>query len=283
MSDARTIQLPAIAFIGAGSMAGAIINGLASPVVDVEGGIRVTSRSAATAARFAELRGVSAHATENEADANPEAVRGAKLVVLAVKPYQVPDVLAEIAGALEPGTVVASVAAGVTVATMEAAVPASVAVVRTMPNTPAQVGRGVTGVSGGTRATADDVALVRALFETVGAVVEVPESQLDELSTISGSGPAYVFLLIEEFTKTAVAKGFSREQAELLVGHTFLGAAELLAATHEEPAELRRRVTSPGGTTEKAIEVLQAADLSGLFDRATDAALARARELASGA
>jgi pyrroline-5-carboxylate reductase len=169
----------------------------------------------------------------------------------------------------------------VTIATMEAAVPASVAVIRTMPNTPAQVGRGVTGVSAGGRATADDVALVRALFQTVGAVVEVPEGQLDALSTISGSGPAYVFLLIEEFTKTAVAKGFAPEQAKLLVEQTFLGASELLAATREDPAELRRRVTSPKGTTEKAIEVLQAAGLSTVFDRATDAALVRARELAA--
>jgi pyrroline-5-carboxylate reductase len=151
-----------------------------------------------------------------------------------------------------------------------------------MPNTPAQVGRGVTGVSAGSRASTDDIALVRALFETVGAVVEVPEAQLDALSTISGSGPAYVFLLIEEFTKTAVAKGFTGDQAKLLVEQTFLGASELLAATGEDPAELRRRVTSPKGTTEKAIEVLADASLSGLFDRATDAALARAKELAAG-
>lgn len=282
MSAAHT-KLPTIAFLGGGSMAGAVLNGLLSPAVSVDGGIRVTSRTAATAARYSGLPGVTALASETEADANTRAVRGAKLVVLAVKPYLVPEVLADVADALEPGAVIVSVAAGVTVATMEAAVPASVAVVRTMPNTPAQVGRGVTGVSAGTRARADDLALVRALFETVGAVVEVPESQLDELSTISGSGPAYVFLLIEELTKTAVAKGFTPEQAKLLVEQTFLGASELLAATGEDPAELRRRVTSPRGTTEKAIEVLQGAQLATLFDRATDAALARAKELAQGA
>jgi pyrroline-5-carboxylate reductase len=274
--------LPTIAFLGAGSMAGAILNGLLSPVVTVAGGIRVTSRTAEKAATFADVAPVTAYALESDPDANRAAVRGAKLVVLAVKPYLVPEVLAEVAGDLEQGAVVVSVAAGVTLATMEAAVPASVAVVRTMPNTPAQVGRGVTGVSAGSRASADDVALVRELFQTVGAVVEVPEAQLDALSTISGSGPAYVFLLIEELTKTAVAKGFAPEQAKLLVEQTFLGASELLAATGEDPAELRRRVTSPKGTTEKAIEVLQAAELSAVFDRATDAALARARELAAG-
>jgi pyrroline-5-carboxylate reductase len=282
MTEARATTLPTIAFLGAGSMAGAILNGLLSPRVEVTGGIRVTSRTAAKAASFADVASVTAYDLESDADANRKAVRGAKLVVLAVKPYLVPEVLAEVAGDLAPGAVVVSVAAGVTVATMEAAVPASVAVVRTMPNTPAQVGRGVTGVSAGTRASADDLALVRALFETVGAVVEVPEAQLDALSTISGSGPAYVFLLIEEFTKTAVAKGFTGSQAKLLVEQTFLGASELLAATGEDPAELRRRVTSPKGTTEKAIEVLADASLSGLFDRATDAALARAKELAAG-
>jgi pyrroline-5-carboxylate reductase len=282
MTEARATTLPTIAFLGAGSMAGAILNGLLSPRVEVTGGIRVTSRTAAKAASFADVASVTAYDLESDADANRKAVRGAKLVVLAVKPYLVPEVLAEVGSELASDAVVVSVAAGVTVATMEAAVPASVAVVRTMPNTPAQVGRGVTGVSAGTRATADDLALVRALFETVGAVVEVPESQLDALSTISGSGPAYVFLLVEELTKTAVAKGFTESQAKLLVEQTFLGASELLAATGADPAELRRRVTSPKGTTEKAIEVLQAAGLSGLFDRATDAALARARELAAG-
>jgi len=282
-SSVATTDLPAIAFLGGGSMAGAILNGLLSPVVHVDGGIRITTRSAESAARYADARGVTALATESAADANRTAAAGAKLVVLAVKPFLVPGVLAEIADVLEPGAVVVSVAAGVTIATMEAAVPESVAVVRTMPNTPAQVGRGVTGVSAGSRASADDVALVRALFETVGAVVEVPESQLDALSTISGSGPAYVFLLIEEFTKTAVAKGFTGAQAKLLVEQTFLGASELLAATGEDPAELRRRVTSPKGTTEKAVEVLADASLSSLFDRATDAALARAKELAAGA
>ena len=115
----------------------------------------------------------------------------------------VPDLLDEIADALEPGTIVVSVAAGVTVATFESLLPDSVAVIRTMPNTPAVVGRAVTGVSAGTRSSDADLALAVALFETVGEVLVVPESQLDALSTISGSGPAYVFLLIEEFTRTA--------------------------------------------------------------------------------
>lgn len=283
MTSRQPVDLPSIAFLGAGSMARAILAGLLQPSVTVAGGIRATNRSQARAAEFADEPRVTAYSTETDGAANRRAVAGAKLVVVAVKPAMVPDLLDEIADALEPGAIVVSVAAGVTVATFEAHLPEHVSVVRTMPNTPAVVGRAVTGVSAGTRSSDDDLALVVSLFETVGEVLVVPESQLDALSTISGSGPAYVFLLIEELTKTAIAKGFTPEQAATMVQGTFRGASELLAASDDDPAELRRRVTSPKGTTERAIAVLQEADLSGLFDRATDAALARARELAAGA
>lgn len=277
------VRLPATAFLGAGSMARAIIAGLLKPGVVVDGGIRTTNRSAAKAAELAGLDGVTAYATETDAAANLAAVTGAKLVVVAVKPAMVPDLLREIAGDLEPGTVIVSVAAGVTVSTFESILPESVAVIRSMPNTPAVVGRAVTGVSAGTRSSDDDLALAVSLFDTVGEVLVVPESQLDALSTISGSGPAYVFYLIEQFTATAIDKGFTPEQAALMVQGTFRGASELLAASGDNPAELRRRVTSPKGTTERAIMVLEEANLKQVFDRATDAALARARELAAGA
>jgi pyrroline-5-carboxylate reductase len=283
MSAEAPVKLPAIAFLGAGSMARAIIAGLLQPGVVVDGGIRTTNRTAEKAAELAGLEGVTAYATETDAAANVAAVAGAKLVVVAVKPAMVPDLLREVAGALEPGTVVVSVAAGVTVATYESLLPESVAVIRSMPNTPAVVGRAVTGVSSGTRSSDADLALAVSLFETVGEVLVVPESQLDALSTISGSGPAYVFYLIEQLTATAIDKGFTPEQAALMVQGTFRGASELLASSDEDPAELRRRVTSPKGTTERAIAVLEASDLKRVFDTATDAALARARELAAGA
>ncbi|GAA2029566.1 pyrroline-5-carboxylate reductase [Agromyces tropicus] len=282
MTSRQPVDLPAIAFLGAGSMARAILAGLLAPHVSVAGGIRTTNRSAERLAELADEPRVTGYATEADADANRRAVAGAKLVVVAVKPGMVPDLLDEIADALEPGTVVVSVAAGVTVATFEAHLPEHVSVVRTMPNTPAVVGRAVTGVSPGTRSSEDDLALVVALFETVGEVLVVPEPQLDALSTISGSGPAYVFLLIEELQRAAVAKGFTTEQAATMVQGTFRGASELLAASDDDPAELRRRVTSPKGTTERAVAVLQEAGLADLFTRATDAALARARELAAG-
>ncbi|MFT7710795.1 pyrroline-5-carboxylate reductase [Clavibacter tessellarius] len=268
--------------LGTGSMNGAVLGGLLQPGVEVDGDVRVTTRSAASAAVLGSREGVAAASVEEDVDANRRAVRGARIVVVGVKPHLVPDLLREVADDLEPGALVISVAAGVTVATFESLLPEHVAVVRSMPNTPSLVGRGVTGLAAGTRSTPDDLALARSVFATVGDVVEVPEDRIDALSTISGSGPAYVFLLIEELTRAAEAKGFSPEEARVLVQGTFRGAVELLAASDDEPAELRRRVTSPKGTTERAVEVLQAADLSGLFDRATDAALARARELAAG-
>ncbi len=281
MTDTQNVMLPTIAMLGAGSMGRAILSGLTAPGVEVTGGIRVTNRSAARAAELAGTPGVMAFATENDGAANRLAVDGAAIVIVAVKPAMVPDLLRQIAPSLNPGTIVVSVAAGVTVATFESLLPETVVVVRSMPNTPAVVGKAVTGISPGTRTEPADLELVRALFETVGEVVEVPESQLDALSTISGSGPAYVFYLVEALTSAALEKGFSPEQARTLVNGTFLGASELLVASGDDPAELRRRVTSPNGTTERAIEVLATADLPGLFARATDAALARARELAA--
>lgn len=281
MDDAQNVTLPTIAMLGAGSMGRAILSGLLAPGVQVAG-IRVTNRSEARAAELAGSPGVTAYATETKADANRLAVGGAQVVIVAVKPAMVRDLLAEITDSLAPGTVVVSVAAGITTETMESLLPDSVSVVRSMPNTPAVVGKAVTGISAGSRTDPEDLRVVRALFETVGEVVEVPESQLDALSTISGSGPAYVFLLIEALTEAAVQKGFTPEQAATLVNGTFLGASELLVSSGEDPAELRRRVTSPNGTTERAIAVLSEAGLPALFARATDAALARARELAAG-
>lgn len=274
-----TVELPRIAILGTGSMGGAILAGLTAPGVTVDGGIRVTNRTEAKASalRTGEVTSLS---TEVDPDANAIALAGARIAIVAVKPAMVPELLRELAPVLEPGTIIVSVAAGVTTATMESLVPN--VVVRAMPNTPSLVQRGVTGIAAGARADADDLALVRAVFETVGTVLEVPEAQIDELSTISGSGPAYVFYLIEQLTATAVDLGFTADQARLMVGETFRGAAELLAASEVDAAELRRRVTSPNGTTERAITELAGADLKGLFDRATASALARAKEMAAG-
>jgi pyrroline-5-carboxylate reductase len=280
MTSTATTTLPTIAFLGAGSMARAVLTGLLNPNVTVEGGIRATNRSTAKAGELAGIPGVTAWATAEEPAANLQAIAGARIVIVAVKPVMVPDLLTEIADSLEPGTLVISVAAGVTIATFEGLLPESVSVIRSMPNTPALVGKAVTGLSAGTRSTDTDLELAKSLFGTVGDVLVVPEEKLDALSTISGSGPAYVFYLIEQLTATAVAKGFTPEEAAVMVNGTFLGATTLLAASDLSPTELRRQVTSPSGTTERAVWELEKGGLKELFDRATDAALARARELA---
>ncbi|MEO7373888.1 MAG: pyrroline-5-carboxylate reductase [Terrimesophilobacter sp.] len=274
--------LPAIAILGAGSMGGAILNGLVQPGTAVSGHVRVTNR---TEAKAAALRSddVISYSTEVEPNANLAAITGARIVVVAVKPHMVPDLLREIGAALEPDAILISVAAGVTIGTIQSLLPPSVAVLRAMPNTPAIVGRGVTGLAAGSRASVSDIAMARSLFATVGVVIEVPESKIDEVSAISGSGPAYVFYLIEQLTRTAIGLGFTAEQASLLVEGTFLGASELLAASGETPQELRRRVTSPHGTTERAIAEMEKSELGSMFDRAAASAIARAKEIAAAA
>ncbi|GAA3765567.1 pyrroline-5-carboxylate reductase [Microbacterium kribbense] len=274
-------MLPPIAILGAGSMGGAIVHGLAGSGLAT--GLTVTNRTVGKATALRELAGVRSIALKEQPSGNRDAAAAADVVLVGVKPVMVPDLLHEIADALRPGTTVVSIAAGVPIATFERILPAGTPVVRSMPNTPALVGKAVTGLASGSAVSDAQAAVVRALFETVGVVIEVPEAQIDALSTISGSGPAYVFLLVEELTKAAVGKGFEAAAARTMAEQTFIGAAALLAASGEDPAELRRRVTSPKGTTERAVAVLQDAHLDDVFARATDAALARAKELAAGA
>ena len=259
-------------------MGGAILAGLVESGLAGDG-IAVTNRTR-TKADAIRLPGVDSYALDTQPEANATALDGAGVVILGVKPAMIPGLLADIAEYLDEDAIVISVAAGVTTATMEGVIPNPVA--RAMPNTPSVVRRGVTGLAAGSRITPDQLAVARAVFETVGAVVELGEDRIDALSTISGSGPAYVFFLIEQLTGTALRLGFTVDEARLMVEQTFLGAAELLAASDADPAELRRRVTSPNGTTERAIAVMSEADLGGMFDRATAAALARAKEMAVG-
>ncbi|MGF2948957.1 pyrroline-5-carboxylate reductase [Microbacterium alcoholitolerans] len=275
-------SLPSLAFLGAGSMGGAILQGVIASGASIDDGIVVTNRSREKADALASLSGVKSVALAEDPDGNKDAAASARIVLVGVKPAMVPDLLREIAPALREDAIVVSLAAGVTLDTFSDALGADVHVIRSMPNTPSTVRRGVTGLAAGAAATAEDMAIVRALFETVGAVIEVPESQIDALSTVSGSGPAYVFLLVEQLTKAAVGMGFSDADARLMAEQTFIGAAALLEASDVDPAELRRRVTSPKGTTERAIAVMQDAGLDDMFARATAAALARAKELAAG-
>ncbi len=261
MTSQQPHEVPTIAVVGAGSMGRAIVVGLLASPGAAGGNIRLTNRTARSDDQFAEDSRIRLLSTDADVDANRIAVTDAGIVIVAVKPAMVPAVLNEIVSALRPDAIVVSVAAGVTVEAMERALPAPISVLRAMPNTPALVGRALTGLSAGTRSTESDLEMARALFETVGDVLVVPENQLDALSTISGSGPAYVFYLIEQLTASAIDKGFSPADAALLVNATFRGSAELIAQSRVAPAALRKQVTSPNGTTERAVSVLETGNI----------------------
>lgn len=182
-----TIDLPRTALLGVGSMSGAVLDGLLAAGLD-PATVTLTTKSEQSAAALRD-RALTATASDTDPDANRAAVRGAALVVLGVKPYVIADLLDEVAGDLEPGAVLVSVAVGTTTASMEARLPEGVRVVRALPNTPIGVGHGVTGISAGASADAEAVALASSVFTASGEVIEVPESQLDALSAVSGSGP----------------------------------------------------------------------------------------------
>ncbi len=277
-----TKTLPAIAFLGAGNMGGALVDGILASG-NPHGELFITNLAREGAQRFAGIDRVTSLALEDTPDANLTAVATAAVVVVGVKPSMVAELLAEISPHLQPGVIVVSFAAGVTVATIEQALPAQTSVVRTMPNTPAAVGKGVTALVRGTNASEADAQTVRELFEQVGAVIEVAEDQIDAVTAISGSGPAYVYQLIEDFTKAAEAQGFNADQAALLAEQTFIGATGLLAVSDRTPTELRVAVTSPNGTTEAGLKVLQAARIDEVLTAVADAARTRAEELAAGA
>ena len=273
------MNIKRIAIIGTGSMGSAILSGLLKSGFDPDH-VSVSTKSTASAERLADELGVLSFAMENGEDANQMAVAGADVVVIAVKPAYVIETLSDIADSLDDDALVISVAAGITTKAMEETLPDDVSVVRAMPNTPAIVGSAVTGISAGSRADKDAIETTVQLFKTVGTSIVLDEAKIDALSTISGSGPAYVFYFIEQLTAVAKKMGFSDAEAATLVNETFLGSAKLLIESGKSPQELRKQVTSPNGTTEKAIAVMSEANLEEMFTEATAAALARAKELA---
>lgn len=268
-----------VCFLGTGSMGSAVLSGLLASGHPTKL-VSATTKSEASAERL-RAQGISALSLETSPDANELLSADADVVVLGVKPYQLREVLAEIREELPNDAVVISMAAGIELATMASELPEHRNLIRSMPNTPALVRRGVTGLAAGVGADPGAMDIANWLFSSVGEVIEVAENQINALSAISGSGPAWIYFLIEKWEQVAVANGFSQSQAAQLVRSTLVGSAELLAATSEEPAELRRQVTSPGGTTERIIATLDQAQLDQLFDAALKAAVARAEEIAS--
>ncbi len=201
----------------------------------------------------------------------------ADVIVVATKP---PDAVAAVAplAATDFRGLVLSVAAGIPLGAFEAAV-GGVAVIRAMPNTPALVGAGITAVAAGRHAEAHHLLTATELLQSVGAVVEVAEADIDAITAVSGSGPAYVFLLAEALEQAAVRQGLRPEVAQRLAIHTVHGAGLLLVESGAEPAELRGRVTSPGGTTEAALGVLENAGWRSILGDAVEAATVRSRQL----
>jgi pyrroline-5-carboxylate reductase len=209
------------------------------------------------------------------------AAQGKQVVVVAVKPRDVGPLLDQLAGRIGSDQVLLSIAAGVPTSTFEKML-GEIPVVRAMPNTPALVGEGVTGMAAGRFATDPHVERARKVLEAVGAVRLMDEALLDAVTAVSGTGPAYVFLLAEALTEAAIREGLPRDVAESFVHQTIRGAGHLLTETGSSPFELRAQVTSPGGTTAAAVHVLEERGFRALVEDAVRAAAQRARELGAG-
>jgi len=207
-----------------------------------------------------------------------EAARGRDVVVISVKPRDVPTVLEQLAGELTDHQIILSLAAGVRTDTYEAGL-GPLPVVRAMPNTPALVRKGVTGVAAGKHAGDAHLAVAKAVLGAVGSVRVMDETLLDAVTAVSGTGPAYVFLLAEALTEAAMREGLPRDVAENFVHETIRGAGHLLTDTPKSPAQLRYEVTSPGGTTAAAMHVLEERGFRALVEDAVRAAALRATEL----
>jgi pyrroline-5-carboxylate reductase len=262
-----------IAFIGGGNMGEAMLaavleDGLAKPEA-----IWVSDVSTARRKALVQQYGVAAMASNREAIADKE------IVVLAVKPQILPGVVAELNGQLKTGQVVLSIIAGAKIETLSKGLNHA-AVARAMPNTPAQIGEGMTVWTATPKVTEEQRGLVGAILGAMGVEIYVnDEKYLDMATAVSGSGPAYFFLMAESLIEAAVDIGLPRDMARRLAGQTMLGSGRLIQQSGEEPAQLRRKVTSPGGTTARALEQFEKGQFAELVRRAVKAAYDKAREL----
>jgi pyrroline-5-carboxylate reductase len=264
-----------LAIIGAGNMAEAIARGVLEDGLFHAGSMVAADVSAERRELFQRSLGIRAVAD------NAEAVRGAKRVLLSVKPQQMGAVLPALGAALDPSALIISIAAGISTAYIERHLGRGVPwrVVRTMPNTPMLVGEGMVALCPGAHATAEDVADARRIFESAASVIEVAEDRIDAVTAVSGSGPAYFFYLVEQMIRAGVELGLTPEQAHRLATQTALGAAKMLTHGTDAPQELRRKVTSPAGTTHAAITHMESAGVGTAIVEALKAADRRSKEL----
>lgn len=262
-----------IAFVGAGNMAGALIQGLLRAGACSAGEIFAVD---IRPDRLEEL--ALAHGVRVGADLTV-ACEWADIVVLSVKPQVFDRILPGVAKSIRPETLVVSIAAGVPISAIEKRLPAETRVIRTMPNTPALVDAAATAISAGTYAREEDVALARSIFDSVGVTVVLDETLLDAVTGLSGSGPAYIFLMIEALSDAGVLVGLGRDSAQLLAAQTVLGSAKLLIETGEHPGRLKDMVTSPGGTAIAGLHTLEEGGLRTTLINAVRTATRRSREL----
>jgi pyrroline-5-carboxylate reductase len=266
-----------VAVLGAGTIGEALIAGLLSGGWRAPAELVATGRREERVAELKERLGIEATLS------NRDAVSGAALIVVAVKPQDFDVLLDEIADVVTPEQTVLSVAAAIPTKTIEAKLAAGVPVVRAMPNAPATVHEGVAGLCPGSAAGDAHLALAEEALSHLGGVVRVPEEYMDAVTAVSGSGPAYFALLAEAMIEAGILLGLGREVSTRLVVQTMLGTAKLLRDEQMHPVELREKVTSPGGTTIRAVRELEQAGVRAAFLNAIQAAMERSRELATGA
>ena len=262
------------AILGAGVMGETLLSGLiraGRPVSDLLVGEKRPERAQELTERY----GVSVVS-------NLDATKGADTLALVVKPQDMGGLLDEIGSSVRPGQLVVSLAAGITTSFIESRVPDGVAVVRVMPNTPALVDEGMAAISPGSHCDDQHLAEAESLLASVGRVVRIPERQQDAVTAISGSGPAYIFFVVESMIEAGVHLGLPRATASDLVIQTLVGSAKMLRETGTHPTVLREQVTSPGGTTASALRELEVHKVRAAFLAAMEAARDRSRELAEG-
>ena len=265
-----------LAVLGAGKMGGTLLRAFLDQKLVSPSHVTATVRHAERAEALAKKLGVSV-TTDNRA-----AVRGADVILLAVKPNTVTEVLDEIRAEVKPDVLVVSVAASVPTKVIEQHLPDKVAVVRAMPNTPAAVGCGMTGLCSGSRARAEHLELALAMFEAVGKAIVVDEKHMDAVTGLSASGPAFVYIILESLAEGGVKVGLPREVATLLAAQTMLGAARTVLETGDHPAQLKDGVTTPAGCTIDGIMEMEDGKMRSTLIKAVVKATERAKELISG-
>lgn len=266
-----------VGFIGAGAMAEALIKSLVEKKYTEPGKIWASDISESRLKYLNEQYGINCRAD------NQEVVKNSDVIIYAVKPFLLGDVLPEIARAVKGSSQLhVSVAAGISLSFIEQLLPAGSPVIRVMPNTPSLIGAGASAFSLGAHASSGHEKLVREILDCTGVSVKVPEHLLNAVTGLSGSGPAYVFMFIEALIDGGVKNGLPRDVASLLATQTVLGAARLVQETGEHPARLKDMVTTPGGTTIAALHILEEGGLRATVINAVEASAKRAEEMGAG-